>query len=59
MDRKRKLSEEEIQEALKTDPKAIAYRNLIIEVERVFGRTYAHRVEVDYWDYVDQKYRDQ
>jgi hypothetical protein len=52
-----KITEEEIQEALKTDPKAIAYRDLIVKIEKMLGTVYSQRVEADYWDYVNKKYR--
>lgn len=52
-----KLTEEAILEALKTDPKAIAYRELIGKIEQMIGKEYSQRVETVYWDYVNEKYR--
>ncbi len=52
-----KLSEEEIQEALKSDPKAIEFRQLIEKIDKMLGKTYSERIETEYWDYVNDKYR--
>ncbi len=51
------LTEDEIKSAIKTDTVAIHYRKMIASTRSILGDGYATRIEDQYKEYLDIKYR--